>query len=81
MTMTDLPDLEERSALQLHETTELKQREADVQALKEQDLSYSEIAEMLSVEKSTVDEYSARINDRVERSRNTVQEIGGGVGE
>lgn len=60
---------------ELRDRTALKPREAQVQALKEQDLSHSAIADELEISKSAVDEYSRRINDRVERARGTVEEI------
>lgn len=56
----------------LRERTVLKRREAEVYALKEQGHSHVEIAAMLDIAKSTVDEYSRRINDRLERARATV---------
>lgn len=59
----------------LVETTALKRREAEVYALKEQGLSHAEIADELEISKSTVDEYSRRINDRVERARATLAEL------
>lgn len=69
-------DYEARAA-ELEAETALTAREADVQALKEQGLSHSEIADELALDKSTVDAYSARINDRIERSRATLEELEG----
>lgn len=59
----------------LVEHTALKRREADVYALKEQGLTHAEIAERLDLSKSTVDEYSRRINDRVARAQATLEEV------
>lgn len=56
----------------LQERTVLKRREADVYALKEQGYSHGQIADLLDLSKSTVDEYSRRINDRVKRAKETV---------
>jgi len=64
-------DYETRAAT-LTEQTVLKPREAEVRALKEQGLTHQEIADRLNLSKSTVDEYSRRINDRLERARATV---------
>jgi len=62
---------------ELRETTVLKRRESEVYALKEQGYNHERIAELLEIEKSTVDEYSRRINDRVRRARNTIELVGG----
>lgn len=67
-------DYQER-AEELVETTVLKPREADVRALKELGLSHAEIAEELGISKSSVDEYSRRINDRLARARETVKKL------
>lgn len=67
----------------LRERTVLSQREAEVYALKEQGYSHADIADILQSlnneekpKKSTVDEYSRRINDRVERAQATVEILG-----
>jgi DNA-binding NarL/FixJ family response regulator len=57
---------------QLADATVLKRREAEVRALKECGWSHSKIADGLGIAKSTVDEYSRRINDRLKRSQTTV---------
>lgn len=64
-------DWRERADL-LREETSLKRREAEVRALKEQGLSHEEVADVLGISKSTVDEYSRRINDRIRRAKATV---------
>ncbi|PSQ42886.1 hypothetical protein BRD17_07450 [Halobacteriales archaeon SW_7_68_16] len=67
-------DHDERAEL-LAERTVLKQREAEVQALKEAGRTHAEIAETLDLSKSTIDEYSRRINDRLVRAEATLDEI------
>lgn len=62
-----------RRAVELGARTVLKRRESEVYALKEDGLSHSEIADRLGLEKSTVDSYSRRINDRLERARRTLE--------
>jgi DNA-binding NarL/FixJ family response regulator len=52
--------------------TSLKRREAEVRALKDEGLNHKEIAEVLGLSKSTVDEYSLRINDRIRRAKATI---------
>lgn len=59
-------------AEELRERTGLKRREAEVQALKEVGFRHAEIGELLGIAKSTVDEYSSRINDRVRRAHGTI---------
>lgn len=68
-------DYRER-AEQLADETTLSRRESEVMALKEEGRSHAEIAEELGLAKSTVDEYSRRINDRIQRARATVDELG-----
>lgn len=65
-------DFEKRAQI-LREKTVLKERESEVRALKERALSHNQIAERLGVEKATVDTYSRRINDRIERAQATVE--------
>jgi len=67
----------------LRERTVLKRREAEVYVLKEQGYSHAKIADILqrlhnedSPKKSTVDEYSRRINDRLQRAKLTVDILG-----
>jgi DNA-binding NarL/FixJ family response regulator len=57
---------------QLVDATVLKRREAEVRSLKECGWSHAEIADSLGLAKSTVDEYSRRINDRLDRAQTTV---------
>ncbi len=63
-------------AQELENETSLKHREAQVQALKENEKSHSEIGEILDISKSTVGEYSRRIDARTEESIRTLEEIG-----
>lgn len=58
---------------ELASRTVLKRRESDVQALKEAGLSHAEIADELGLVKSTVDEYSRRINERLDRAQRTLE--------
>lgn len=67
-------DYEDRAA-DLVDRTVLKRREAEVQALKEAGLTHQKIAEELGIAKSTVDEYSRRITDRIKRARVTIDEV------
>jgi transcriptional regulator with XRE-family HTH domain len=60
----------------LETDTVLKHREAQVRALKEEGNSHSEIADQLGISKSTVGEYSSRINNRIEESAQTLEELG-----
>lgn len=61
-----------RDELQLE--TFLSEREAHVLAAKElTDATHSEIADLLKVEKSTIDEYSRRINNKMKKSRRTTE--------
>lgn len=59
----------------LQEVTVLKRRESEVAALKEQGMSHSDIADMLEISKSTVDEYSRRLRDRVRRATVTANKL------
>lgn len=63
-------------AEELADETSLKRREAEVFVLKDRGLSHAEIAEELEIAKSTVDEYSRRINDRIERAQNMMIRAG-----
>ena len=72
-------DAQER-ADELADRTGLKRREAEVQALKERGLSHDQIKDELELSKSTVDEYSRRINDRIERAEATLRELEGARG-
>lgn len=58
---------------ELRNRTVLSDREAHVQAAKEiTDGTHREIADILRVEKPTVDEYSRRINEKIEKAQATV---------
>ena len=60
----------------LHEHTTLSQREADVAALKQiAGASHSRIADLLGIDKSTVDEYSRRINSKAHEAATTADEL------
>lgn len=59
----------------LRQETVLSEREAEVAALKDMDLTHSEIAETLDIEKSTVDTYAGRIMKKVQRAHRTVDEL------
>ncbi len=67
-------DVDDR-ATELEETTALKRREAEVQARKERGDTHQEIADALDLSKSTVDEYSRRINQRIAEARATIAEL------
>lgn len=60
--------------LELH--SNLRRRESQVRALKDQSLSHSEISNVLGISESTVGEYSRRINTRLDEAEHTVAEIG-----
>lgn len=62
-------------AEELREETVLKRRESEVAALKEQGMKHEDIAGMLGIKKSTVDEYSRRLRDRVRRATVTANEL------
>lgn len=62
---------------QLYEETVLSEREAHVQAAKEiTGRSHAKLTEILKVEKSTIDEYSSRINRKIEKAERTVELLG-----
>ena len=60
----------------LETETTLKHREAQVKALKTRDYTHGDIADKLGISESTVGEYSIRINNRIEESIRTLEEIG-----
>jgi len=60
----------------LHQETVLSEREAEVAALKDMDLTHREIADLLAIEKSTVDTYASRVMKKVHRAHRTVDELG-----
>ena len=63
-----------RAELLRMETT-LKQREAQVQALKETGMTHAQVGEKLGISESTVGEYMRRIVDRIDKSGRTLDEI------
>ena len=54
----------------------LSERELQVLILKSNGLKHKEIAKELDITRSTVDEYSRRLNQKYEKSENTVDELG-----
>lgn len=63
-------------AQSLEQETLLSEREAQVAALKLLGgWSHGKIAEILELDKSTVDEYSRRINQKVQQAERTVSEL------
>lgn len=66
--------VEDRAA-ELKERTELKQREAEVQAWGEAGLSRIEIADRVGIAVATVDTYRARIKKRLRRCKQTIEEL------
>lgn len=66
--------VEDRAA-ELKERTELKQREAEVQAWGEAGLSRTEIADRVGIAVATVDTYRARIKKRLRRCKQTIEEL------
>lgn len=69
---------DEERVNELAETTVLSRREAEVYVFKEQGWTHEEIADELGIAKSTVDEYSRRINDRLKRAKMTVRMLADG---
>lgn len=62
---------------ELRENTVLSRREADVAAHKQiTGASHATIAERIGLDKSTVDEYSRRLNEKVRKAANTTNELG-----
>lgn len=59
----------------LYENTVLSKRQADIQALTEEELSREEIAETLDIAASTVDQHRQEISDRIEKSKQTLDEL------
>jgi len=59
----------------LRQETVLSEREAEVAALKDLDLTHREIADRLDIKKSTVDTYVSRIMEKVQRAHRTVDEL------
>lgn len=61
---------------ELRENTVLSRREAEVAAHKQvSGASHATIAERIDLSKSTVDEYSRRMKDKVQKSQVTVTEL------
>lgn len=61
----------------LVQQTTLSQRESEVAALKQiLGASHGQIAELLGIDKSTVDEYSRRINTKAHMAAVTADELG-----
>lgn len=56
--------------------TNLSEREALTATLKEFGMTHEEIAEWGDISKSAVDEYSRRVNSKVERAKRTVELLG-----
>ena len=62
---------------ELRENTVLSRREAEVAAHKQiTAASHATIAERIDLDKSTVDEYSRRLNEKVRKAANTTNELG-----
>lgn len=59
----------------LRDVTVLSRREADVAALKLQGHRHESIADLLDLEKSTVDEYSRRMKEKVRKAHATTDEL------
>lgn len=63
---------------ELYEETVLSEREAHVFATKELiGGTHNDISDKLKVEKSTIDEYSRRINDKVAKAERTIEIVNG----
>lgn len=73
--MLAMVDYEER-ARALADETVLTEREADVAALREKGLSHAEVAEELGIKRSTASNLNQRVEDRLERARRTLEELG-----
>ena len=62
---------------ELRENTVLSRREAEIAAHKQiTGASHETIADRLDLSKSTVDEYSRRMKEKVRKSANTTNELG-----
>lgn len=62
---------------ELEEQTYLSEREAQVLTLKRYGLSHGAIGQQLDVARSSVDEYSRRINQKAEKAKRTVAAVEG----
>lgn len=61
---------------ELERETTLSEREAEVAALKQLGgYSHNRIAGLLDIDKSTVDEYSRRITDKIRMAEKTIAEL------
>jgi DNA-binding CsgD family transcriptional regulator len=63
-------------AAKLYEETVLSERQADIQALKEQGATRQDTADELGISVNTVDEHRREIKERIERAKKTVEELG-----
>lgn len=68
----DASEYEDRAS-ELQDKTILTGREADVRALKEQGYTHQQIADILGISKGAVDRYSARMNQRIEKIKNSIE--------
>ncbi len=59
----------------LIDNTVLSRRESEVTALKEQGMTHEKIAELIELDKSTVDEYSRRMKQKVQKAKTTGNEL------
>lgn len=57
---------------ELQSQTSLSEREALTATLKEFGMTHEEVAEWGDISKSAVDEYSRRVNSKIERARRTL---------
>lgn len=69
------PEAVDERIEELRERTALSPREAKVQAGKEQGYTHKQIAERLELDKSTVDEYSRRVQGKHEKAVRTIREV------
>jgi len=61
---------------EMQSQTNLSEQESLTATLKEFGMTHEEIAEWGDISKSTVDEYSRRINSKVKRARRTIDLLG-----
>ena len=60
---------------ELIDNTVLSRRESEVAALKEQGMTHERISGLIGLEKSTVDEYSRRLSEKVRKAVTTKEEL------
>ena len=60
---------------ELIDNTVLSRRESEVAALKEQGMTHDRISDLIGLEKSTVDEYSRRMSEKVQNAIRTQEEL------